>query len=66
MSEAREVADAVRRVLVDWEAATASGAAACGLPFAVEAYERMRLAWSAELRVHAAVLDGMAGADDGD
>jgi len=62
VDDARELAEAVRRIRSAWEAATADGAAACGLPAAVGAFQRMRQAWSAELGAVAAVLDELSGA----
>jgi len=56
-------ADALRAVRAEWEAATAGGRAACGLPVAAAAFERMREAWSAELGAHAAILDRLDAAE---
>jgi hypothetical protein len=61
VGEAGELAEALRRIRSQWEAATADGAAACGLPAAAGAFQRMWLAWSAELATLAAVLDDLDG-----
>jgi hypothetical protein len=61
----RRVSEALRRVLAEWEAATADRARACGPPAAVDAYRRMCQAWSVELAAQAAVLDELAGGRDG-
>jgi hypothetical protein len=59
------VSAALRRVLAEWEAATADRAPACGPPAAVAAYRRMCQAWSVELAAQAATLDDLAGGRDG-
>ena len=60
---ASELADVLRGVRATWQDATAGGEA-CGLPVAVEAYERMHRAWLAELGAHIAVLEQLADHDD--
>jgi hypothetical protein len=65
VSDPHELAERVRRIRSEWEAATVDGAAACGLPVAADAYRRMCQAWSAELAAHAAALDGLTGAGHG-
>ncbi len=49
--------DELRAVRAAWGAATRNGGAACGLPVAAEAFERMREAWLAEFDAHLAVLE---------
>jgi hypothetical protein len=62
-----DLAEELRAVRAAWSHATADGAAACGLPVAASAYQRMHRAWAAELDAQAALLDRLVAgvADDG-
>lgn len=52
-------------VRATWDAATLDGGAACGLPVAVAAYQRMQEAWFSELGAYGELLARLAEAPDG-